>query len=1269
MKTNMSNLWKQLLVILTVVIAHSAFAQAPQKMSYQAVIRDNTNQLIANTAIGMQVSILQGSASGTAVYVETHTPTTNQNGLTSVELGSGTQVSGDFTTIDWSTGDYFIKIETDPTGGITYTITGTSQLLSVPYAFYAESTNETDPKVGSVTANKVPTWNGTTLVDGTIQDNATNIGVGTAPVAGNKLTVNGKTATTNLQLTNGATANYVLQSDASGNGTWVNPTTLPVTETDPQVAAATTNKIPKWNGTTLVDGLVTDDGTNVGVGTATPADKLHIVGNTRVDGGRIDFRNTGNSVLIGENAGLNDDLNNNSNVFIGTDAGNASITGSDNVAVGQGALENSLNSSNVAVGKGSFNNNINGSNNVGLGTNSGYLNNDDNNTFIGTHAGYNNVGTANIFIGAYAGYYETASDKLYIHNSDVTDPLIYGDFVERDLTFNGSVGIDTAPDAANKLTVNGNTATTNFQMTDGATANYVLQSDASGNATWVDPTTLTITETDPQVSAATTNRIPKWNGTTMVDGQITDNGTNVGIGTATPVAKLHVVGNTRIDAGKIDFRNTGNSVFIGENAGQNDDYSANNNVYVGFETGQAGVVANNNIAIGYQVLKANTADNNVAIGSNAMKNSTVAYQNVAIGSNALIFNVSGNYNVAIGNDALRSNNSGGQNVAIGVGALQNNNTGSGNVAIGREAGMNETGNNKLYIHNSNVTNPLIYGDFTSRLLTINGSMGVGTAPVGGNQLTIAGKTATTNLQMTNGATANYVLQSDASGNATWVNPATLAITEADPQVASATVSTVPRWNGTTLVDGIIQDDATNVGIGTTPVPANMLTVAGKTATTNLQMTNGATTNYVLRSDATGNATWVNPTSLAISENDPQVSSSTSNKIPKWNGSTMVDGQITDNGTKIGIGTTTPGWFTTVRNDDNLFSSANVVDESKFALVVLSQSGNDGDGVGIGLGNNTGGNQAGAGIVFKKTSTNSVGDLMLTVKEDLSSSGPQFPALTIKSVTGNVGIGTTSPSQAKLVINGSANSNVGGYGYLNSSGSTGTSSGVWSYSIYASHRVAALEFNAFSDARIKKVKGVSDSEADLATLASIKITDYQLIDSIAKGNKMIKKVIAQELEQVYPQAVSTHTDVIPDIYTRAEITNGYIALKNTLKSGEKVRLILPTGEELLEVATATENGFTVASNQTGPVFVYGREVNDFHTVDYEALTTLNISATQELLIQIQALQNKVVDLERENNNLKAEVQSIEDVKRDLDELKRLIYNSSANTSSEAVELAK
>ena len=123
--------------LAAVLLTASVFAQAPEKMSYQAVIRNSSEALVTNTTVGMQISILQGSASGTAVYVETQSPTTNANGLVSLEIGVGTVVSGDFTTIDWANGPYFIKTETDPTGGTSYTITSTSQLLSVPYALYA----------------------------------------------------------------------------------------------------------------------------------------------------------------------------------------------------------------------------------------------------------------------------------------------------------------------------------------------------------------------------------------------------------------------------------------------------------------------------------------------------------------------------------------------------------------------------------------------------------------------------------------------------------------------------------------------------------------------------------------------------------------------------------------------------------------------------------------------------------------------------------------------------------------------------------------------------------------------------------------------------------------------------------------------------------------------------------------------------------------------------------------------------------------------------
>jgi len=128
--------------LAAIFLTATTFAQAPEKMSYQAVVRDSGDALVANQAVGMQISILQTTETGTAVYVETQTPTTNVNGLVTLEIGTGTVVSGDFTTIDWSTGIYFIKTETDPTGGVSYTITGTSQLLSVPYALHAKTVTQ-----------------------------------------------------------------------------------------------------------------------------------------------------------------------------------------------------------------------------------------------------------------------------------------------------------------------------------------------------------------------------------------------------------------------------------------------------------------------------------------------------------------------------------------------------------------------------------------------------------------------------------------------------------------------------------------------------------------------------------------------------------------------------------------------------------------------------------------------------------------------------------------------------------------------------------------------------------------------------------------------------------------------------------------------------------------------------------------------------------------------------------------------------------------------
>lgn len=129
-------------ITLTLLLLSSftiLFAQAPQKMSYQSVIRKTDGTLVASTLVSIKTSILLGSASGTATYAETQTTTTNNNGLATIEIGTGTPVTGTFAAINWGAGSHFIKTEIDPTGGSNYTISGTSQLLSVPYALYAGS--------------------------------------------------------------------------------------------------------------------------------------------------------------------------------------------------------------------------------------------------------------------------------------------------------------------------------------------------------------------------------------------------------------------------------------------------------------------------------------------------------------------------------------------------------------------------------------------------------------------------------------------------------------------------------------------------------------------------------------------------------------------------------------------------------------------------------------------------------------------------------------------------------------------------------------------------------------------------------------------------------------------------------------------------------------------------------------------------------------------------------------------------------------------------
>ena len=160
-----------------ILVSWGLRAQAPQGFSYQAVVRDAAGQLVLSQPVGLKVSVLVGSATGTAVYSESHSATSNANGLVMIQVGSGTPLTGSFPSIDWLNGPYFLKSELDVTGGTNYTLTSTAQLLSVPFALHATTAtaaqsaqsisgplNELDPvfvasPAGGITATQIASWN------------------------------------------------------------------------------------------------------------------------------------------------------------------------------------------------------------------------------------------------------------------------------------------------------------------------------------------------------------------------------------------------------------------------------------------------------------------------------------------------------------------------------------------------------------------------------------------------------------------------------------------------------------------------------------------------------------------------------------------------------------------------------------------------------------------------------------------------------------------------------------------------------------------------------------------------------------------------------------------------------------------------------------------------------------------------------------------------------------------------------------------------------
>ena len=246
----------------------------------------------------------------------------------------------------------------------------------------------------------------------------------------------------------------------------------------------------------------------------------------------------------------------------------------------------------------------------------------------------------------------------------------------------------------------------------------------------------------------------------------------------------------------------------------------------------------------------------------------------------------------------------------------------------------------------------------------------------------------------------------------------------------------------------------------------------------------------------------------------------------------------------------------------------------------------------------------------------------------SNYGTLYPSHNGLYVEGHVGIGTVTPGQP-LTVMGHAATGFGPFTMYPANSWSANGHPSLAVSIYAGDKVAASEFVAFSDARIKNVIGISDGRQDLEIMRGLQITDYTYVDVVGKGTQTNKKVVAQQVQEVYPQAVIKSADFVPSVYRMSSGTafeEGVLRVTTEKQHGftvaDTVRLIFEEGGRQQRVVRSVIDEHTFAVDQEEAVervFVWGKQVQDFLSVDYEAIAMLNVSATQELARRVEALE--------------------------------------------------
>ncbi|MGM0474269.1 MAG: hypothetical protein ACQERV_09000, partial [Bacteroidota bacterium] len=570
---------KKIFTLLTaIIVTATASAQTPEKMSYQAVVRDADNNLVTSQTVGMQISILQGSSGGSAVYVETQSPGTNANGLVSIEIGDGSTVSGDFTSINWAEGPYFIKTEIDPSGGTNYSITGTSELLSVPFARYAEQAgNAFSGNYGDLTDLPEP-WDSTY----SSIKNRPDLSVYATRDMENESIIN---LADPVNAKDAVNKEYVDSSAASGWSLSGNAGTDPATD-----FLGTTDEFP----------LVF---------------RVNNMERMRLDStGSLAFSGTGNSLFIGQGTGRHDDLTDNWNVFIGDSAGYNNKYGHHNTAIGYKAFYSNGGSFNTGLGYRALYSNETGGSNTGIGVEVLTSNSNGHfNTGLGSYALKSNI----------TGYQNTATGRsALLSNTSGSYNTAHGVVALRDNEqgmFNTAIGNSAL--AYNQQS--GNTAV-------GYRALFFNETGYSNVALGASAL-LRNSNRSNLVAIGDSALYNNGHGASTADQAIL----NTAVGSKALFSNTEGSANTGIGYQALYSNITGKGNTAHGNRAMTSNTSGDYNTAIGNYSMKDNTTGHNNIANGYNALASNTSGTrNTAVGVYSMFYNTTGYFNTAVGYNA-----------------------------------------------------------------------------------------------------------------------------------------------------------------------------------------------------------------------------------------------------------------------------------------------------------------------------------------------------------------------------------------------------------------------------------------------------------------------------------------------------------------------------------------------------------------------------------------------------------------------------------------------------------